>query len=211
MTPRTGPTPTRTRLSAEERREQIVDAARRVFIAHGLGGSRTRDIAAEAGINEALLYRHFDSKEALFETAIVDPLRAAVAHLAEAAGDPPADAESSLEEMHERTRMFIGDLVTVMSDIAPLLGVMIFSGEAPGAQSFQSTVAPVLDQVADVIRKNLGWWDHRAFDPDNVVRLLFGAVWFEVTANRLGERSLDTVTFVDELTDTLIFGLAARP
>lgn len=201
---------TRKRMPSDQRREHIVDAARTVFVAHGFGGSRIRDIAAEAGINEALLYRHFDSKEALFEAAVVAPLQAAVAHLTEAATEPPADAESSLDEMRERTRLFLADLVRVMQDVAPLLGVVLFSGDDPAAGHYSSYVAPVLQQVADVIRHNLGWWDHRTFDPDTIVRFLFGAVWFEVTAMRLGDPVRDLDQIVDELTDTIIFGLAAR-
>lgn len=198
------------RMPSGQRREHIVDAARRVFVAHGFGGSRIRDIAAEAGINEALLYRHFDSKEALFEAAVVTPLHAAVVRLTETATEPPANAESSLVEMRERTRSFVTDLVDVMRDVAPLLGVVIFSGEEPAGRRYAEYVAPVLQQVADVIRRNLGWWDHRAFDPDAIVRFLFGAVWFEVTAARLGDPAADADAVVDELTDTIIFGLAAR-
>jgi AcrR family transcriptional regulator len=45
----------RKRMASEQRREQILLAARTVFVKKGLDGARTRDIAAEAGINEAML------------------------------------------------------------------------------------------------------------------------------------------------------------
>ena len=89
--------PAKRRLTADERRQQIVSSARKVFVAQGLGGARTRDIAAEAGVNEALLYRHFASKEELFEAAVVEPLQSAVAHLVQASGAPPTDSASSRE------------------------------------------------------------------------------------------------------------------
>jgi AcrR family transcriptional regulator len=54
------------RLNASERREQILECAKTVFAERGLAGARTRDIALACGINEALLYRHFASKEQLF-------------------------------------------------------------------------------------------------------------------------------------------------
>lgn len=56
-----------TRLSAEERREAIVRAAMGVFAEKGFARATTRDLAEAAGISEALLYRHFDSKEAIYE------------------------------------------------------------------------------------------------------------------------------------------------
>lgn len=54
------------RLKAEERKQQIIENAARVFAARGLEGARTRDIAKACGINEAILYRHFQSKQDLF-------------------------------------------------------------------------------------------------------------------------------------------------
>lgn len=60
-----------TRLAADERRAQIVTAARRLFAKSGFDATTTRQIAAEAGISDALIYRHFPDKQALLR-AIVD-------------------------------------------------------------------------------------------------------------------------------------------
>lgn len=54
------------RLPKRERREAILDASLRLFAERGLHGATTRALAAAAGVSEALLYRHFRSKEALF-------------------------------------------------------------------------------------------------------------------------------------------------
>ncbi|KAA6465117.1 TetR/AcrR family transcriptional regulator [Acidobacteria bacterium AB60] len=52
-----------------ETRARILDAALREFAAHGLAGARTERIASAAGVNKALLYYHFDSKEKLYLAA----------------------------------------------------------------------------------------------------------------------------------------------
>lgn len=57
------------RLSAGERREAIVAAAAPLFAAKGFDAVTTRDVAEAAGVSEALLYRHFDNKAAIY-TAI---------------------------------------------------------------------------------------------------------------------------------------------
>lgn len=44
---------------------RILDAARKVFIRHGTSGARMQEIAAEAGVNQALLHYYFRSKERL--------------------------------------------------------------------------------------------------------------------------------------------------
>src|SRR5215468_3133988 len=59
-----------TRLSARDRRRQILDVASGIFARKGYQGATTREIAAEAGVNEALLFRHFPSKENLYWTML---------------------------------------------------------------------------------------------------------------------------------------------
>ncbi len=55
----------RQRLGAFERRESIMDAARRLFAQHGFEATTTRMIASSAGISDAMIYRHFPSKRDL--------------------------------------------------------------------------------------------------------------------------------------------------
>ncbi|MCK4721544.1 TetR/AcrR family transcriptional regulator [bacterium] len=59
------------RLSGDERRHQIIEKAAEVFAKKGVMGTRTRDIAEICNINEALIYRHFASKEELYQEAMV--------------------------------------------------------------------------------------------------------------------------------------------
>jgi AcrR family transcriptional regulator len=54
------------RLSAEERRQAIIKAVRQVFAEKGFHGTTTRELAEAAGVSEALLFKHFPTKEALF-------------------------------------------------------------------------------------------------------------------------------------------------
>lgn len=69
------------RLSGVERKEGIAKAAMRLFAEHGFHGVTTRQLAEAAGVSEALLYRHFRSKEELYaeiQTAcIADTIRVA--------------------------------------------------------------------------------------------------------------------------------------
>ena len=48
-----------------ETREKILDAAHRVFLRKGTAGSRTQEIADEAGVNKALVHYYFGTKAAL--------------------------------------------------------------------------------------------------------------------------------------------------
>lgn len=66
----------RTRASARRERERdIVGATRALFDERGMQDAPIEDIAAAAGINKALIYRHFDSKEDLYVATIISYLR----------------------------------------------------------------------------------------------------------------------------------------
>ncbi len=54
--------------------QQILLAARKVFIEKGLDGARMQEIADEAGINKALLHYYFRSKDKLFEMIFMEEL-----------------------------------------------------------------------------------------------------------------------------------------
>jgi AcrR family transcriptional regulator len=59
-------------------RERILAAALDEFAEHGLAGARVGHIAERAGINKAMIYYHFDSKEALYDHILVDHMESAV-------------------------------------------------------------------------------------------------------------------------------------
>lgn len=54
----------------DERKEQIMDAALKVFSRRGIAGTKMSMIAAEAGISHGLLYHYFKSKDELFTTLV---------------------------------------------------------------------------------------------------------------------------------------------
>jgi TetR/AcrR family transcriptional regulator, transcriptional repressor of aconitase len=55
-----------TRLDSDDRRKAIVMAAVPLFARNGFAGTTTRELAAAAGVSEALLFRHFPSKQSLY-------------------------------------------------------------------------------------------------------------------------------------------------
>lgn len=65
----------RTRLTAEARKQEIIRAARPLFAEHGFKGTSVRRIAEAAKVSEALLYKHFPHKEALYQELFKYSLR----------------------------------------------------------------------------------------------------------------------------------------
>src|SRR5271157_715645 len=62
----------RTVKTVEDRREQIMEAALRVFAKKGFAEASNKDIAREAGITPGLIYHYFESKEALLKAIFDD-------------------------------------------------------------------------------------------------------------------------------------------
>src|SRR3954468_20941982 len=60
----------RSRLSADERRADIVEAAVKAFASSGLHGTSTEDVARLAGVSQPYLFRLFGTKRDLFLAAL---------------------------------------------------------------------------------------------------------------------------------------------
>jgi TetR/AcrR family transcriptional regulator len=59
-------------MEAGQRKSQLLTVATRLFASRGFDGVTTKRIAAAAGVAEALIFRHFESKEALYRAVIED-------------------------------------------------------------------------------------------------------------------------------------------
>lgn len=77
--------------------DKIKEAARVVFHKKGYAGTRTRDIAEEAGINLALLNYYFRSKEKLFEIIMMETLSSFIQHLTGILNDGDTTLEKKIE------------------------------------------------------------------------------------------------------------------
>ena len=62
--------PTRRRLGREERRAAIVTAAASAFASAGFSETSMAEITASAGVSHLIIYRHFESKAALYESVL---------------------------------------------------------------------------------------------------------------------------------------------
>lgn len=66
----TGPHMPRKRLTQAERRTQIIEVAMTLFATKGFTGTTTRAIARAADVSEAIIFRHFATKEDLYNAII---------------------------------------------------------------------------------------------------------------------------------------------
>ena len=133
------------RQPTEERRRQIADAALKIIAERGLGRFTTQAIAAEIGVTDATLFRHFASKE--------DIVLAALDRVEERlfAGFPPEDPDPLVRL--ERFFRFRASLVGAN----PVIARLAFSEELPhaagprGAQQVESWKQRSLDFIVSCV------------------------------------------------------------
>jgi AcrR family transcriptional regulator len=188
-----GPKPKRTRLTAEQRRERILEAARQVFLEHGFAGARTRRIAEEAGITEALLYRYFPSKADIFRAAVHEPLERFVEQLLATTADieRQGDRQQRLRRVNEQLLQF-------MADSAPFLAVVLLSEQSEARRFYQNDLHPTLSgPIYEVISRITGW---RQRDGSLIFAAMFGVHMGLAIDALLRGRDVDAPRVADHLT-----------
>ena len=120
---------------------KIKEAARLVFLRKGFAGTRTRDIAEEAGINLALLNYYFRSKQKLFEEIMMERVQELFGHIGPTLFDP----ETTLETKVERVVSLYIDMISV----TPELPLFVLSEIRNHPDQFANTL-----QVGHMLRQS---------------------------------------------------------
>ncbi len=132
---------------AVERREQLLDAAARVFAQHGYADAQMDEIAAAADTSKGGLYFHFPNKEALIAAVIGragDILRRRVSRAMTAAGsDPVARADAALATLIET--------LSAHRSLARVLASETLGGSAAARER----VAEIEDEFVQLIAQEL--------------------------------------------------------
>lgn len=197
-------------MTAEERRESILAAAREAFVSAGYGGARTRDIAARAGVNEALLFRHFATKDDIFHEAVVVPL-IEIMGTSLASTDDIVEPGELTEKKRSNAQATMRQMLEVMQMAVPLLGVVLFADNEQATTLYREQITPILDAGSARLRKRYGTWDHREYDPDLMPRISMGMCLFVALDAYFTGRDLDLDATAAELADVITYGTARRP
>jgi TetR/AcrR family transcriptional regulator len=200
------------RLSAKDRRQQLLDVSMRLFSVQGFDGTTTREIADAAGVNEAIIFRHFASKEELY-WAVVNARRGV------------AGRKRKIEQC---LRANTGDREVLASIAATLLErneedmaltrLLLFTALRNPKLSedfFRNYIAETFDLLAEFFRKGIKDGRIRRVDPVVAARGFLGMVSHHYLVQELfgGNRyqQFDLVVLGRQLADIWMNGISADP
>jgi AcrR family transcriptional regulator len=223
-------TPTGGRMAAVDRRLQIVQVAMRLFSERGFRGTTTKEIAQAAAVSEAIIFRHFATKEELY-TAIIDFKACAGFGLC------PQVGESS-QPVIDTIRAFVGGAMERREDrevfrrIAlammehhqrdpQFLRLLLYSaleGHQLAQIFWDKNVRVLYEFLGGYVRERQREGAFRDVDPFVVVRAFNGAVIHHSLNNTLWEkdpaRRIVTVPNEEaarEFTEILLRGIVSEP
>ena len=205
--------PTRRRLTAEERRTEILDAALRTFSRKGYHAASIDDIAGEAGVSKALIYEHFASKQELYADLIARNARELTQRVAAALVG--VELESGMgrlatgleaffafvEERRDAWRMLFREVTDI--ETAAVVGRMVEQVTVevtglialdPGARDVGDPEEdPALRLLAEMlvggVQSMANWWtDHPEISRVQMVDIAMDFAWLGLERLSRGER-----------------------
>jgi AcrR family transcriptional regulator len=198
------------RYTAADRRQQILDVALRLFARKGFEGTTTRQVAAGAGVNEALIFRHFPSKEELYWAVIEQQCERAGAGrgLREKLGQKGSDREIfaalALEILERRSRT---------TDLSRLLLFTALENHRLSHRFFSTYVAEYYDILSEHVRKRIEQGRFRQTDPLLAARAFLGMVvyhsWVQELFGWKPSHKFENRQVADTLTDIWLQGMLA--
>ena len=138
---------TRPRLSAQDRRQAVLDTACRIFFKKSYRGATTAEIARETGITEPILYRHFGSKRDLYVACLDEAWRQFREFADEALETNPVGCLGAIADAYvaKRAKLRLVDL---------WIQALTEASEDPViAKALRRQIREVHDFFADVIRR----------------------------------------------------------
>lgn len=177
------------RMAAEDRRQQILEVAIRLFSQKGFRGTTTKEIALAAGVNEAIIFRHFATKSDLY-SAIIDQ-RACAADV------QYVDTEIEKEmAQHNDRKVFETIAFHVLNkheEDGTFLRLMFYSaleGHELSDLFFRNFVSERIRVLATYVKQRIAAGAFRKVDPMTAVRMFFGTVMNHAIMNRFFNQSL---------------------
>ncbi|MGQ9730565.1 MAG: TetR/AcrR family transcriptional regulator [Candidatus Zipacnadales bacterium] len=187
------------------RKAAIMEAAIRVFAAHGFDGGTIRQIATEAGVSEGLIYRYFESKEALLDAVIRE--RSILPWLAQPESLPD---DLPVEQVLRALVQVALDRLAESADCAMIVWSQVATNRRI-ANIVGGMMREVTDRLASYLDRKIARGELRRCDAQAVARMIAATLLgFTLQQYRLSPplKYLSPQQFADDAVDLLMHGMA---
>lgn len=198
-------------MSAEDRRTAILDTAVRLFSDKGYRGTTTRELAAEVGVSEPVLYQHFATKEDLYR-AIIERVSEESRRRTDSRLEAAAAAGDDVT-FFTRYAELILDWYGENHNIIRLLMFCALEQHELSKSFFEEQVAYSRNLIAGYIRQRQEEGCLRRVEPNIAARAFMGAIIHRGTVSTVFQLWDDDYTdaeFVAAVVDTLLDGLRTK-
>ena len=171
-------------MRADARREQLIGVAVDLFSRKGFSGTTTKEIAAAAGVTEALIFRHFPTKDALYDAILRWRVEKCGTQNWLELLQPLADNRDD----DGIIRAVTSGLLEFHRENVDFLRLMFFAvlENHELAQSFrESQIRPIYEFLTNYISLRQQEGAFRSLDPGTTVRAIFGAPFYHSIVNNL--------------------------
>lgn len=176
-------------MTAEDRRQQILDVAIQLFSQKGFRGTTTKEIALAAGVNEAIIFRHFATKRELY-SAIIDQKACAADIQMIDAEIKKAMAQQNDRKVFETIALHILNKHEEDESFMRLMFYSALEGHELSDLFFRNHVSERFRLLAGYIKQRIAAGVFRKVDPMIAVRVFFGTVLHHAIMNRFFNQSL---------------------
>ena len=152
-----------------ETRAAILKAAERIYAENGLAGARTDAIAAAAGVNKALLYYYFKSKEALYQAVIGNQLREFGRHVEEILSAKGAAGPTLL-----RYVSYHFDFIGTHPHYPRIFQRMMMEGDRTLGRIVREYSIPLKNLLVALLRRGIRSGEFRPLDPEHTLVSIAG-------------------------------------
>lgn len=168
------PAPERRKRDAVATKAAIVHAALAEFAELGLAGARIDEIARAAGVNKALLYYYFESKEHLYEGVIEEMFLAMTGALRGALGTNDEPREKLLAFLDANFEVLARQpaYARLLEQEVDIVKVFLNNVIPDTAPKFFRQIAPLLSEFRAVLEEGVKSGVFRPIDVDAVLPLL---------------------------------------
>ena len=198
-------------MAACERRTQLLEIALNFFAKKGFNGTTTKEIAAAAGITEAVIFRHFPNKQALYQAVLESQI-----------GCPGfqewmAEAQACMDRNDDEGlfRALARAIILSYSADARLERVMLFAaleGNEQGLAHYRSFSIPIFELLRVYVVRRQREGALAGFNPGAILAAITGmAQRYAMFTQMFGfSTEITPEKAVDTFTEILMNGIKAR-